>query len=89
MSAVVTGRQDDTSRRWYPVVCLLHGYTDNDTGWLQFGEANQIADEGLAKGAIPPLILVMPDGGVSFYINNYDGSVRYEDFFIREFIPRI
>jgi S-formylglutathione hydrolase FrmB len=79
----------ETSERSYPVVYLLHGYSDNDTGWLQFGEANRIADEGIANGTIPPMILVMPDGGVSFYINNFDGSVRYEDFFIKEFIPQI
>lgn len=79
----------EASHRYYPVVYLLHGYTDNDTGWLQFGEANRIADEGIASGTIPPMILVMPDGGVSFYINNYDGSVKYEDFFTKEFIPFI
>ncbi|MHC1763894.1 MAG: alpha/beta hydrolase [Verrucomicrobiia bacterium] len=79
----------ETSNRFYPVVYLLHGYTDNDTGWLQFGEANQIADDGIANRTIPPMILVMPDGGVSFYINNHDGSVRYDDFFIQEFIPFI
>jgi S-formylglutathione hydrolase FrmB len=79
----------ETSERYYPVVYLLHGYTDNDMGWLQFGEANMIADEGIANREIPPMILAMPDGGVSWYINNYDSSVRYEDFFIEEFIPFI
>ena len=28
----------DVSQRSYPVVYLLHGYTDDHTGWLQFGE---------------------------------------------------
>jgi len=79
----------ETSQRYYPVVYLLHGYTDNDMGWLQFGEANMIADEGIANREIPPMILAMPDGGVSWYINNFDNSVRYEDFFIEEFIPYI
>lgn len=77
----------ETSSRYYPVVYLLHGYTDNDMGWLQFGEANLIADEGIANRDIPPMILVMPDGGVSWYMNNFDNSVKYEDFFIKEFIP--
>jgi S-formylglutathione hydrolase FrmB len=36
----------ESSHRLYPVVYLLHGYSDNDTGWLQSGEANRIADEG-------------------------------------------
>ncbi len=79
----------NTSHRYYPVVYLLHGYTDNDIGWMQFGEANRIADEGIAKGDFPPMIIVTPDAGVSWYINNFDGSVRYEDFFIKEFIPYI
>ena len=77
----------ETSNRYYPAVYLLHGYTDNDMGWIQFGEANLIADEAIANREIPAMILVMPDGGVSWYINNYDGSVKYEDFFFKEFIP--
>ena len=77
------------SNRYYPVVYLLHGYTDNDMGWMQFGEAHMISDKAIAHREIPPMILVMPDAGVSWYINNFDNSVRYEDFFIQEFIPRI
>ncbi|HEY6187764.1 MAG TPA: alpha/beta hydrolase-fold protein [Pyrinomonadaceae bacterium] len=79
----------ESSARYYPVVYLLHGYTDNDMGWMQFGEAQMIADEAIAERKIPPMILVMPDAGVSWYINNFDNSVRYEDFFIKEFIPFI
>lgn len=78
-----------TSSRDYPVTYLLHGYSDNDMGWMQFGEVNMIADESIATREIPPMIIVMPDGGVSFYINNFDNSVRYEDFFMQEFIPYI
>ena len=55
----------ETSNRNYPVVYLLHGYTDDDTGWLQFGEAPYIADEAIANREIPPMIIVMPDGGVT------------------------
>ncbi len=79
----------ETSQRFYPVTYLLHGYSDNDMGWVQFGEANMIADEAIAKREIPPMIIVMPDGGVSWYMNNFDGSVKYEDFFFKEFIPTI
>jgi enterochelin esterase-like enzyme len=78
-----------TSERFYPVVYLLHGYTDSDMGWVQFGEANSIADQAITDRVIPPMIIVMPDAGVSWYINNHDNSVRYEDFFIKEFITHI
>lgn len=79
----------DTSSRHYPVVYLLHGYGDDDTGWVQFGEAHLIADEGIARREIPPMILVTPDAGTSWYINNHDGSVRFEDFFLEEFMPHV
>ncbi len=33
----------ETSNRSYPVLYLLHGYSDDETGWIQFGEANTVA----------------------------------------------
>ena len=78
-----------TSDRSYPVVYLLHGYTDNETAWVQFGEVNTSADHGIKNGDIAPSIIVMPDGGVTFYINDYAGKMRWEDMFIQEFIPEI
>jgi len=79
----------DQSQRTYPVVYLLHGYTDDNTAWLQYGEVNRYADKAIADGTIPPMIIVMPDADSSFYINSYDGKEKYEDFFIKEFIPAI
>jgi len=78
-----------TSSRSYPVLYLLHGYTDNETSWIQFGEVNTIADKLIAAGKCPPMIIVMPDGGLTWYINNFNKSVRYEDAFFTEFIPGI
>ncbi len=79
----------ESSARRYPVVYLLHGFTDDETAWVQFGEVNLAADRGIAERQIPPMIIVMPDAGVSWYINNYNNEVRCEDFMIAEFIPFI
>ncbi len=79
----------ELSERRYPVTYLLHGYTDDETGWLQFGEVNRYADAAIATGEIPPMIIAMPDGGVAWYINSFDGQAKYEDFFIKEFLPHI
>lgn len=79
----------ESSNRTYPVVYLLHGYTDDNTGWLQFGEINRYADKAIADGTIPPMIIIMPNGDSSWYINSYDGKENYEDFFIKEFMPTI
>jgi len=79
----------ETSTRRYPVVYLLHGFTDDESGWVQFGEVQHAADGAIASGAIPPMIIAMPDGGVAWYINDYQNKVRYEDMFVQEFIPHI
>ncbi|GAB3890268.1 alpha/beta hydrolase [Spirosoma agri] len=77
------------SNRRYPVVYLLHGYGDNETGWIQFGEADRIADAGIQSSELPPMIIVMPDGGATWFINDYQNKVRYEDMFVQELIPHI
>jgi len=79
----------ESATRRYPVVYLLHGYTDNESGWIQFGEVDLAADRAIASREIPPMIIVMPDGGVAWYINDLAGKVRYEDMFVEEFIPHV
>jgi len=78
-----------TSQRSYPIVYLLHGFTDDNTGWLQFGEINRYADKAILNGTIPPMIIAMPNGDSSFYVNSFDGKENYEDFFIKEFMPTV
>ncbi|MFH0760253.1 MAG: alpha/beta hydrolase-fold protein [Bacteroidota bacterium] len=77
------------STRRYPVVYLLHGLSDNESGWVQFGEVHLAADRAINAREIPPMIIVMPDGGVTWYINDAAGTERWEDMFIQEFIPFI
>jgi S-formylglutathione hydrolase FrmB len=79
----------ENSQRSYPVLYLLHGYSDDETGWIQFGEANAIADKGIANGDFTSCIIVMPDGKVSWYCNSFDGKDPWEDMFVKEFIPFI
>jgi enterochelin esterase family protein len=44
----------------YPVLYLLHGYTDTDAGWTETGFANLILDNLIAAGRVKPMIVVMP-----------------------------
>jgi len=46
----------------YPVLYLLHGYTDSEEGWTETGRANLMLDWMLAEGKIVPMIVVMPRG---------------------------
>lgn len=79
----------ETSLRSYPVVYLLHGYSDDETGWIQFGEANSIADRGIENRDFPPAIIIMPDGKVSWYCNAVNNQDSWQDMFIDEFIPYV
>jgi enterochelin esterase-like enzyme len=46
----------------YPVLYLLHGSGDNETGWVQKGSANVIMDNLYADGKAVRMIVVMPFG---------------------------
>ena len=78
-----------TSQRRYPVLYLLHGSGDDQTGWVQFGEVLHIADKAINEGYATPMIIVMPDAntGRRGYWNDIRGEWRYEDFFFEEFLP--
>ncbi|MGF1558097.1 MAG: alpha/beta hydrolase [Flavobacteriaceae bacterium] len=79
----------ETSARSYPVLYLLHGAGDDQTGWVQFGEVLRIADNAIKDGSATPMIIVMPDAntGKRGYFNV--GEWKYEDFFFDEFMPHI
>lgn len=46
----------------YPMLALLHGWSDYETGWTAVGQANLILDTLLAQNKIVPVIVVMPLG---------------------------
>jgi enterochelin esterase-like enzyme len=79
----------ERSQRSYPVLYLLHGGGDDQTGWVQFGEILHIADKAINEGKATPMIVVMPDAsaGRRGYVNDVKGEWRYEDFFFDEFMP--
>jgi enterochelin esterase-like enzyme len=81
----------ETSQRSYPVLYLLHGGGDDQTGWVQFGEVLNITDRAIKEGGATPMIIVMPDAsmGKRGYSNDPTGNWRYEDFFFQEFMPYI
>ena len=81
----------ETSQRSYPVLYLLHGAGDDQTGWVQFGEVLRIADEAIKNGTATPMVIIMPDAntGKRGYVNDIKNDWRYEDFFFQEFMPYV
>ncbi|MFC2124490.1 alpha/beta hydrolase [Bacteroidota bacterium] len=81
----------ESSQRSYPVLYLLHGSGDDQTGWVQFGEVLHIADKTIREGKSTPMVIIMPDAntGRRGYFNDPKGKWRYEDFFFQELMPYV
>lgn len=53
---------DPNASQTYPVLYLLHGWSDSETAWTQIGQAHLILDALIASGRSKPMIVVMPLG---------------------------
>lgn len=73
-------------QRRFPVSYYLHGLGDNEQSLINLGGWAEY-DRLRREGKIGDMVLVAPAGFTSFYINSRDGRLRYEDFFLHEFMP--
>jgi enterochelin esterase-like enzyme len=53
---------DPRAKQTYPVLYLLHGFSDDASAWTAVGRANVILDNLIAQGKAKPMIVVMPLG---------------------------
>ncbi|HTZ73123.1 MAG TPA: alpha/beta hydrolase family protein [Candidatus Aquilonibacter sp.] len=79
---------DTSPARRYPVLYFLHGLGENEQVLLNT-DGWQIIEQAWADKSLGEFIIVAPAAGRTFYLNSKDGKVRYEDFFIHEFLPII
>src|SRR6267142_3335544 len=94
------GYEVDTTRS-YPVLYLLHGYSDDASAWTSVGRANVILDNLIAEGQTVPMLVVMPLGygtpevlirarpvsrGHSLTQQNYD---NLKEILLSEIVPQV
>ena len=53
---------DARGKQTYPVLYLLHGFSDDASGWTAVGRANVILDNLIAQGKTKPMLVVMTLG---------------------------
>jgi S-formylglutathione hydrolase FrmB len=82
-----TGAAKDPAQK-YPVLYFLHGLGDNEQTLFNSGGWT-LLDDLRRQHKMGEFLIVAPEGGRTFYINSANGSVRYSDFFLQEFIPLI
>ena len=74
------------ARGAFPVLYLLHGYGGIEDDWVNAGDVVRTADSLIAGGHVPPLVIVMPDGGNSWWV---DGPEQVGTAFIEDLIPYV
>jgi S-formylglutathione hydrolase FrmB len=84
--ALLPPSYDASTNKTYPVLYLLHGLGQDSQSLISDGIWNLVEDLQERK-AIGEFVIITPNAGNSFYINAKSGKPRYEDFFIREFLP--
>jgi enterochelin esterase family protein len=92
---------DPRGKQSYPVLYLLHGYSDDANAWTAVGRTNVILDNLIAQGKAKPMLVVMPLGygapevllpnsGVfqdrALTERNFD---KFREALLKEVIPRV
>lgn len=63
----------DSERKRYPVLYMLHGLGGNYREWEQ-SPLLKTATALIDSGAIPPMIIVMPEGGRSYWVDHAEDA---------------
>ena len=89
---------DSSSATRYPVLYLLHGFSDDASAWTAVGFANIILDNLIARGTARSMIVVMPLGyGAPEIVRvtprteelTNKNVERFADMMISEIIPQV
>jgi len=92
---------DARGKQTYPVLYLLHGFSDDASGWTAVGRAHVILDNLIAQGKAKPMLVVMPLGyGAPEILRGGFGAfrdtelrdrnyARFSEALLREVLPRV
>jgi S-formylglutathione hydrolase FrmB len=75
-----------SSETRYPVIHYLHGLFEGASGWMGRGGA-ELFDGAIKDKKIPPVIVIVPEAGWTFFLDRLDGKLPYARFFIEEWVP--
>ncbi|HET8910001.1 MAG TPA: alpha/beta hydrolase-fold protein [Ktedonobacteraceae bacterium] len=77
----------------YPVLYMLHGSPGGTIDWIRGGHLTDKADELINLNQIPELIIVFPDGNVSFGSSEWGDNINHkasiESYFVNDVVPYI
>jgi len=73
----------------YPVLYLVHGWGEDETGWSNQGHLANIMDGLIAKGKAVPMIVVMPSGDIKTNSDVREASGNVTEIYANDLIPFI
>ena len=92
-SVYLPARYSDTrhAEQRFPVLYLLHGLGDDHTAWPRLGKIKPTIDRMIHEGALRPIIIIMPDAGKSWYVNDAraDGNGAVFDAFRTDLLNQV
>src|SRR5258708_10844928 len=86
--ALLPASYDTQPAKKFPTLYFLHGLGGDGSFLVASGGWGLIADLQEQK-SIGEFLVITPDADSTFYINSKSGKSRYEDFFIRDFVPQM
>ncbi|HEY6271477.1 MAG TPA: alpha/beta hydrolase family protein [Terriglobales bacterium] len=86
--ALLPPSYDQLPAKKFPVLYFLHGLGGDHTFLISSGGWSLIEDAWEQK-RFGEFVIITPEADTSFYVNSKNGNVKYENFFVREFIPQM
>jgi S-formylglutathione hydrolase FrmB len=75
--------------RRYPVVYLLHGMSGRYDEWSGYG-VEEVANQLMADGELPEMILVLPQGGLGYWMNqDGPGGTQWAEYVARDLVSHV
>lgn len=82
------GYKDEANKdKRYPLVYFLHGLHESSQRWLSDRNGASLFDTAIKDKKLPPVIVIVPDAGYSFYSDTLDKKRPYARFVIEELVP--
>ncbi len=76
------------SRQRFPVLYLLHDRDQDSTQWQDLG-ITEALNTGIRLGALAPMIVVMPSGGILNTRDSFPPDVSYETVLLEALVPAV